>query len=263
MTIIHKTAIVESGAELGANVTVGPFCFIDQHVRVGDNTIIGPHVTIYRYTSIGPNCSIHANAVLGGLPQDLDFKDVISYVRVGSDCIIREGVTIHRGTKPETTTELGNHCFLMANSHMAHNVKVGEHVVLANGALLGGYVVVGDRAFFGGNSAVHQFAHIGKVAMIGGIFAASKDVPPFCITRPATVNTVSGLNVVGMRRAGISAEKRKEIKRAFHILYLSGLNVSQAVGRIRQEFSSGPAIEFCEFIESSKRGICSFAKQHD
>ena len=259
MSTIHPTAIVESSAELGTNVTVGPFSFIEEKVCIGDNTVIGPHVSIYRYTSIGSDCSIHDNAVLGDLPQDLDFKDTKSYVRIGSNCIIREGATVHRGAKPETATEVGNHCFLMANSHVGHNARVGEHVIMANGVLLGGYVEVGDRAFLGGNCMVHQFGKIGRLAMVGGGFAAVKDVPPFCMTHPATANTVNGLNVVGMRRAKISAEDWLDIKRAFRIIYRSGLNVSQAVAGIRQEFTSGPALEFCEFIESSKRGICRLA----
>jgi UDP-N-acetylglucosamine acyltransferase len=258
---IHSTAIVNPKAELGANVTIGPFCVIDADVKIGDNTSIGPHVTILPYTFIGANCSIHANAVLGDLPQDMAFKDAVSYVRIGANCTIREGVTIHRGTKPETSTVAGDGCYLMANSHMAHNVQLGNQVILANGALLAGYVEVGDSAFISGNAVIHQFCRVGKLAMMSGNSAVSKDLPPFCTVRSSRVNSIAGLNVVGLRRAGFGAPDRLAIKRAFHILYRSGLNVSQATAQIRAESSIKAVLEFCEFVEQSKRGICRFGGQ--
>ena len=258
---IHPTAIVNPKAELGANVTIGPFCVIDADVKIGANARIGPHVTILPFTTIGAGCTLHANVVLGDLPQDIAFKDVVSYVRLGANCTIREGVTIHRGTKPETETVAGDDCYLMANSHLAHNVRLGNGVILVNGALLAGYVEVGDRAFISGNAAVHQFCRIGKLAMMSGNSSISKDLPPFCITRSSRMNSIAGLNVVGLRRAGYGVPDRLAIKRAFHILYQSGLNVSQATAKIRAESPSGPTMEFCEFVEQSKRGICRFGGQ--
>lgn len=258
---IHPTAIVNSGAQLGANVTIGPYCVIEADVKIGDNTLIGPHVTILPYTTIGAGCNIHANAVLGDLPQDTGFKDAVSYVRIGANCVIREGVTIHRGTKPETETVAGDGCYLMANSHLAHNVRLGNGVILANGALLAGYVEVGDRAFISGNAVIHQFCRVGRLAMLGGGGAISKDLPPFCIVRYSQINALAGLNIVGLRRGGISAPDRIAIKRAFHIVYQSGLNVTQSVARIRAESPTGVVLEFCEFIETSKRGICRFEGQ--
>lgn len=259
---IHPTAIVNPKAELGANVTVGPFCVIDADVKIGANTRIGPHVTILSFTSIGAGCSIHAHVVLGDLPQDMAFKDVVSYVRIGANCTIREGVTIHRGTKSETETVAGEGCYLMANSHLAHNVRLGNQVILANGALLAGYVEVGDRVFISGNAVVHQFCRIGKLAMMSGNSALSKDLPPFC-TIISSRNNVAGLNVVGLRRAGYGAPDRLAIKRAFHTLYQSGLNVSQATAKIRAESPTEAVLEFCEFVEQSKRGICRFGGQMD
>ena len=259
---IHTTAIVSSKAELGANVTIGPFCVIEADVKIGDNVRIGPHVTILPYTTIGAGCTIHANAVLGDLPQDLVFKaDTISYVRIGANCVIREGVTIHRGTKPETETVAGERCYLMANSHLAHNVRLGEQVVLANGALLAGYAEVGDRAFISGNCLIHQFTRVGKLAILAGGSAFNKDVPPFCKTKGLEANAVMGLNVIGLKRAGLGAPDRLAIKRAFHTLYQSGLNVGQATAKIRTESPSAAVIEFCEFVEQSKRGICKFPGQ--
>lgn len=257
MTTIHPTAIVHAGAQIGNNVTIGPYAVIDDKVRIGDGTVIGPHVTLCRFTTIGEACSIHANAVLGDWPQDVAFKpEEESYLRIGSNCRIREGVTIHRGTKPGTATEVGDHCFLMVNSHLGHNVKLGASVIMANGALLGGYVDVGDGVFISGNCLVHQFTRIGKLAILAGGTAVNKDVPPFCKTRGLAPNTVVGLNVIGLKRAGIGPEDRLAIKRAFDILYRSGLNVSQAIERIRKESPAGLVQEFCAFIEASQRGIC-------
>lgn len=256
--MIHQSAVVEEGAELGADVAVGPFSYIESGVTIGSGCVIGPHVTILRHTSLGSGTEVHAGAVLGDLPQDVGFENKDSFVRIGSNCIIREGVTVHRGTKEGTSTEIGDGCFLMAFSHFAHNVKLGSGVIVANGALLGGYVQVGEKVFISGNSVIHQFVKIGRVAMLGGGSGVSKDVPPFCTIQPLAPNTVLGLNVVGLRRAGMSPDERKDIKRAFKILYQSGLNVTQATEKIRATFDSGSALEFCEFIEASDRGICAF-----
>ena len=256
--MIHQTAVIDPGAELGNGVSVGPFSYIDAGVRLGDGCVVGPHVSIYRHTTLGADCTVHAGAVLGDIPQDTGFEECRSFVRIGSDCTIREGVTIHRGSKPDTVTEISNECFLMAFSHFAHNVRLGNGVTVANGALLGGYVEVGDKAFISGNCAIHQFVKVGRLAMLGGGCGVSKDVPPFCMLPPVSFNAVGGLNIVGMRRAGLDSGERHEIKTAFKILYRSGLNVSQASRKIRETFSSGPALEICAFIEKSTRGICAF-----
>ena len=255
--MIHKTAIIDPKAELGRDVTVGPFSYIEADVTIGDNSTIGPHVTILRYTSLGAGCQVHAGATLGDIPQDTGFANEVSYARIGANCLIREGVTIHRGSKPGTTTEIGDNCFLMAFSHFAHNVRVGEGVIVANAVLLGGHVEVGPKTFLSGNAAVHQFCKIGRLAMVGGLTGVSKDVPPFCSLRPNTLNGVTGINTVGMRRAGMTPQERSEVKQAFKILYKSNLNVSQAEERIRATFASGPALEFCTFIDQSTRGICT------
>ncbi len=253
---IHPTAIVDPGAEIGNSVDISPFSIISDHVRIGDNTVIGPHAVILPFTSIGASCTIHTGAIIGDLPQDLAFDNAESYVRIGSGCVIREGVTIHRGTKSGTQTVVGDNCYLMAYSHLAHNVKLGNNVITVNGSLLAGYVEVGDKAFISGNCVVHQFVKIGRLAMLGGGCAIGKDVPPFCTTRSGWVNDIVGLNVVGMRRAGIDPAGRLEIKRAFKKLYLSGLNVSEAVAAIKRDQTSDYALEFCRFLETSSRGIC-------
>ncbi|MFA7158324.1 MAG: acyl-ACP--UDP-N-acetylglucosamine O-acyltransferase [Kiritimatiellia bacterium] len=255
---IHPTALVSKNAELADDVVVGPYAVIEDKVRLGAGVKVGPHAVIYPHTSVASGCSIHAHAVIGDLPQDLAYKDSVSYVRIGPGTTIREGVTIHRGTKPETVTEVGQSCYLMANSHLAHNVKLGNSVVIANGALLAGYVEVGERVFISGNCVIHQFVRIGRMAMLGGNSGISQDVLPFCTAASVRLNVTAGLNVVGLRRAGISAADRLVVKRIFMTIFRSGLNMSQAAEKVRREIQSPYATEMCEFIESSKRGICGF-----
>lgn len=258
---IHPTAVIEPGAELGDNITIGAFAYIEAGAKLGHGCTIGPHVTIFRHTTLGDRCQVHAGAVLGDLPQDLAFKREDSYVRIGSNCVIRENVTIHRGTKAGSVTEVGNDCLLMAQSHLAHNVKLGDHVIVANGALLAGYVEVGDRAFISGNCLVHQFTRVGRLAMMSGASAVQKDVLPFCITRSVSPNTIMGLNVVGLRRAGFTPNDRRLLKQALMVVYNSGLNISQATEKLEQDFDSELVQELCEFIRGSKRGICKFFKR--
>ena len=257
--MIHPTAIVDEGAELGVDVDIGPYTVVEQDVQIGDRCVIGPRVSLLRYTTLGAGCRVHAGALIGDTPQDTAFENVRSFVRVGQDCQIRECATIHRGTKEDSTTEIGDGCFIMGLTHLAHNVRLGRQVVMVNGGLVGGYAEIGDRAFLSGNVTVHQFVKIGTLAMLGGNCGVTKDVPPFCTVRPVSMNVVAGLNVVGMRRAGLTAADRMQVKRAFGILYRSGLNVRQAEERLRQDCPDGPASEFWRFIEESRRGICAAA----
>lgn len=259
----HPTALVDPAAELGAGVDVGPCAVIGPDTRIGDECRIGPHAVIYPGTSLGPRCRVHAGAVLGDRPQDLAFRDAPSRVEIGADCVIREHVTVHRGTKPGSATTVGDGCFLMAHSHLAHNCRLGAGVILANGTLLGGYVEIGDRAFLSGNVIVHQFVRIGRLAMIGGGAGLGKDVPPFCLAAGMRRNEIAGLNVIGLRRAGFPPAERARIRRAFELLYRSGLNVTQAVERLRAEFPDGPASEFAPFAASAARGLCPFGPDPD
>lgn len=237
---------------------IHPSAWIEEGARIGADVEIGPNVVIFKHVDIGDRTKIHAGAVIGGEPQDLAFKGVESFVRIGSDCVIREYVTINRGTKEGTSTVMGDGCYLMAYSHLAHNVVIGNKVIIANSVPLAGYVKAGDGVFFGGNAAVHQFVQIGRLAMIAGLSAVAMDVPPFCSTRSATISTIAGLNIVGMKRAGISPGDRTAIRSAFKVLFCSGLNRSQAVDRMKAEFPTGPASELWQFVEKSERGICSF-----
>lgn len=255
---IHPSAVISPAADLGAGVSVGPFCVIEDDVALGDGCVLGPHVAILSGTSLGRNCRVHAGAVLGDLPQDQAFRDAATFVRIGANCVFRECVTVHRGTLEGTTTEIGEGCLLMACSHVGHNARLGNYVTLANGALLGGYTEIGDRAFISGNCLVHQFTRVGTLAMMSGGSATQMDVPPFCITRSLTSNTIIGLNVVGLRRAGMPPEDRNSLKRAFDILYRSGLSVSSALVEIERQIDTSAIRELCSFLRGSKRGICKF-----
>ena len=254
--MIHPNAIVEPGAQLGADVRIGPLAYVAATAVLGDGCILAPHAVVLDHTTLGARCTVHSCAVIGDLPQDLSFGGEPSYVVAGDDCTFREGVTIHRGTKPGTTTRIGHHVFMMANSHAAHNCEVGDHVIMANGTLLGGYVTVGERSFIGGGAAVHQFCHIGRLAMVGAMGTITKDLPPFCTSLSSANSRVGGLNLVGLRRAGLDAAQRAQIKQAFATLYRSGLNTSQAQDRLRAETGNPFAAEFAEFLAQATRGIC-------
>ncbi len=254
---IHPTAVVEPGARLGSDVVIGPFCYVQRDAEIGDGCELLSHVSVLAHTTLGKRCRVHTGAVLGGLPQDTGFKGEVSYARIGDDCVLREMVTVNRGTKPGTATVIGNGCMLMANVHCAHNVQVGNHVTVTNCTGFAGYATVGDRAFVSGMVTVHQFVNIGKLAMVGLTAVLTKDLPPFCTVRPSTLNGVAGMNIVGMRRAGMTAEARAAVKYAFKVLYGSGLNVTQAVAVLEQG-PGGPEIDaMLEFIRGSKRGICA------
>jgi UDP-N-acetylglucosamine acyltransferase len=259
--VIHPSAIVDPSAQVGKEVRIGPYAVIAGQVSIGDGCEIGPHAVIHRWTTLGPGCRVHAGAVLGDWPQDVSFKNEDSFVRIGARCIIREGVTIHRGTRAGSETVVGDDCFLMVNSHLGHNVRLGNGVLLVNGSLLAGHVEVGDKALISGNCMVHQFARIGRLAMLSGGAGIGKDVPPFCVAHGVSVNRISGINVIGLRRAGFAPEERMQVKKAFKLLYRSGLNVSQAVAEIERAFPAGPAREMTAFIQASKRGICA-AMEH-
>jgi UDP-N-acetylglucosamine acyltransferase len=256
-TVIHPTAVIAPGAALGVGVTVGPFCIIEDDVTIGDGCILDPHSVIRQHTAMGANCHIHPGAIIGDIPQDLSFKGGASYVKIGAHCVMREHVTVHRGTEEGSVTEIGEHCFFMACSHMGHNVKVGNRVIMANSSAVGGHAEIDDGVFISANVGVHQFVKVGRLAMIGAGSQATKDVPPFCTIHSSTMNLIAGLNIVGLRRAGYSSDERKAIKKAYTLLFKSGLNVTQAVAEIKKQCPPGPAHEFCDFVERSARGICT------
>lgn len=252
--MIHPTAIVHPKAKVDPTTRVGPYAVIDEHVVVGPGCIIGPHVHLTGVLEVGARNQFHTGCVIGDAPQDLKYKGEPTRVRIGDDNVFREHVTVHRSTKPEEATVVGSHNFLMVNSHVGHNCVLGDHIILANGALLGGHVSVDDRAFISGNCMIHQFVRVGALSMMQGGTPISKDLPPFAVAY--SVNLLCGLNIVGLRRAGLTPEERLELKKAYRMLFRSGLNVRAAVAVAQKEFVRGPAKTFVDFIAASKRGVC-------
>ncbi|MBA2743410.1 MAG: acyl-ACP--UDP-N-acetylglucosamine O-acyltransferase [Chthoniobacterales bacterium] len=255
---IHATAAVDEGAVLANDVEIGPFAVVGSDVVVGAGTVIQSHAVIEGRVRIGAGNTIGHGSVIGGLPQDLRFDpEARSSVEIGDGNVIREHCTIHRGTADGSATTVGNKNFLMAGAHIGHNCRVGDDVIIANNALLGGYVSVDDRAFIGGATTFHQNVRVGRLAMVQGSSAFSKDIPPFLLA--AERNFVVGVNVLGLRRASMTAAERDEIKRAFKLLYRSGLNVRQAIDKAAENKFGPFGREFFEFVtEAKKRGIAAY-----
>ena len=252
---IAPSAIVGRAARLGKGVVIGHNCVIDDHAEIGDGCQLGPNVVILGSTKLGAGCRVHAAAVLGDAPQDFHATDEPSFVEIGEETTIREHVTIHRATKPGGATRVGRRCLLMSGSHVGHDAVIGDDVILVNHVLIGGHAQVGDRAVLGGAALVHQFTRVGRLAMLSGASSVQMDVPPFCMTRSTTSNTVMSLNVVGLRRAGVTSEERRTLQQAFHTIYREGLTTKQALAVLDKEQS--PLVrELVEFVRSSTRGIC-------
>jgi UDP-N-acetylglucosamine acyltransferase len=252
---IHSTAVIDAKAEIDSEVEIGPYAVIDGAVKIKRGTRVMAHAYLTGWTEIGEGNEIHPGAVLGAAPQDKAYKGQESYLRIGDRNIIREYAQIHRGTAAQSATVVGNDNFLMATSHIGHNCQLGDNNILANGALLGGYVEVGDNVFISGNCVVHQFVKIGDYALMRGLSATSRDVPPYAIID--WQHTVRGVNVIGLKRAGFEEKRIRQIRAAFQILFRKGRNLALAVKEVEK---SGRANEdvlaLLEFIKSSKRGVC-------
>jgi UDP-N-acetylglucosamine acyltransferase len=254
--MIHATAMVDSKAELDANVEVGPYSIIRKNVSIGAGTVIGPHVIIEPYVNIGQDCHIFQYAAIGAPPQSLKFKGEKSDVKIGRGTIIREFVTIHRGTEfGGGLTEVGEENFLMAYTHIAHDCMTGKKVIFANNATLAGHIIVGDHATIGGLVAIHQFVRIGNYAYVGGKSAVVKDIPPYVIASGDRAK-LHGLNTVGLKRHGFSQETLSLLKKAYRIIFRIGITLNEAIERIRAEVEQIPeVVNLIDFIKSSRRGI--------
>ena len=255
---IHPTALVDPDARIGADVEIGPFSVVGPRAVIGNNTIVQSHVVIEGNVTIGTGNFIGHGAVIGAAPQDLSFSpERKTKVEIGDDNVIREYSTIHRGSPEGSFTKIGDRNFLMTGAHVGHNCALGNNVVIANNCLLAGHVRVDDGAFLGGGSTFHQHMHVGRLVMVQGSSAFGKDLPPFVVA--AERNSVFGINVIGLRRAGFNAQDRDEIKAAFKLLYLSGLNISQAIEKAATMKFGAPAREFLDFVANAKkRGICPY-----
>jgi UDP-N-acetylglucosamine acyltransferase len=254
--MIHPTAIVSSGAELGANVRVGPYAIVGPQVVIADDAEVASHALLEGRVMLGPRVRVGHGAVIGAEPQDLKFKrETPTGVRIGAGTVVREYVTIHRATRPEGWTEIGDECLLMATCHVAHDCRLGDGVIVINFAGLTGHCEVGDRATVGGYAGIVPFTRIGTFAYIGGCAKVNRDVPPFMLA-DGNLATVRGVNVVGLRRAGVGPAERRALREAHRLLYRSGLTPPAAVERIRHEVDPTAHVkELVAFVESARRGI--------
>jgi len=253
--MIHPTAIIHPQARVGAQVRVGAHAVIDADVELGEGCVVGPLVHLTGVTKIGVANQFHAGCVIGDAPQDLKYQGEPTRLVIGDNNVFREHVTVHRSNKLAEDTVIGSNNFFMAGSHVAHNCLVGNHVIFANGATLGGHVTVQDRAFLSGNCLVHQFCRVGTLAIMQGGSAISKDLPPFTVARGD--NGICGLNTVGLRRAGFSAEERLELKKLYHFLFRSGQMLRAALGEAEKNFTSPGGKTLLTFVAAAKRGVCA------
>ncbi len=253
--MIHPTAIVDPRAEIDASAEIGPYAVIEGPVKIGPRTRVMARAVVTGSTTLGADNRVHYGAVLGDVPQDVAFAGAESFLVIGDGNTFREHATIHRGTKPDTATVIGDRNYFMQNSHVAHNCLIGNETIVAGGALLSGYVELGDRGFVSGNCVVHQFTRIGRLAMMRGLSRTSRDVPPFCIMDGT--HTVRTINVVGLRRAGWKPEAIRAIRNAFKTLFQRRRNLKTALAELEASGALAPEVaEMVAFIRAGKRGVC-------
>jgi UDP-N-acetylglucosamine acyltransferase len=251
---IHPLSVVSPHAEIGTRVRIGPFCVVEAGVVLGDGCNLASRVTVKSGTVLGRDNLVLEGTVLGGMPQHVHMPEYPGVVTIGDGNVIRENVTVHRAMNAGSATQIGSRCLMMVGSHVAHDCTVADGVILTNNSLLGGHVTVGDKAFISGAVAVHQFCRIGRLAMVGGLARVTRDVPPF-VTVDGGTTMIVGLNKVGLRRAGFSAEELTQLKAAYRLIYRSGLTWEETLDVLRAQFTGGPAAEFLPFFIDSKRGF--------
>ncbi|MGH8676979.1 MAG: acyl-ACP--UDP-N-acetylglucosamine O-acyltransferase [Burkholderiales bacterium] len=257
---IHPSAVVGANVALGAGVEVGPFCFLDGKIRIGAGTRMVSHVTILGDTELGEGNMLHSFVVIGDEPQDLTYSGAPRQLRIGNRNVFREGATVHRGSERGAVTTIGDDNYMMQNSHVAHDCRVGNSTIIAGGALLAGWAELGDRAVVSGNCVVHQYTRIGRLSIMRGLSRTSRDVPPFCIMDGT--HTLRGINVVGLRRVGFSSKSITALRHAFQVLFGSRQNLKLAMDRLLG--TGEPTVEVAEmleFIRASRRGV-AFGPHH-
>lgn len=252
---IHPTAIISPDADIAADADIGAFAIVGEGCTVGPGSVIAPRATLERNVTLGRSVKVGIGSIVGGAPQDLKYAGEETTVEIGEGTVIREYVTINRGTSHSFKTTVGKNCLLMSYVHIAHDCQIGNGVILSNVVQLAGHVTIEDKAIISGLSAVHQFARIGHHSFIGGMSRVSKDIPPFL---KAVGNPVKlyGLNTIGLQRSGIDEETIRELKRAYRLLFRSDLNVTQAIERAQTELEPLPEVkELISFVEASERGV--------
>lgn len=259
---LHPTAIVSADADIADGVRIGPYTVIEGPVTIGPECVVGPHVHMIGPVVLGRGNQVGTGTVIGSDPQHLAYKGQPTRTEIGDFNVFREHVTVHRGSHVDGLTRIGHKNYFMAHSHVAHDCKVGNECILANGALLGGHCELQDRVFMSGCSAIHQFVRMGRLSLLTGLEGVSKDVVPFVTVRDRF--TLLGVNAIGMKRAGCSAADIQVAREAFRILYRSDLMLSTAVERLAAELGSHPiAAEMLRFIHGSRRGIMRSTRQRD
>ena len=254
-TSIHSTAVVAPGAQLGADVEIGPYCVIGEHVQLGAGTKIHPHVVIAGHTRIGAGCEIYPFASIGQQTQDLKFRGGAPGVAIGERTTLREYVTVNAATNDGDVTRVGNGCHVMAYAHVAHDCVVGNEVIMANAATLAGHVILEDQVIIGGLCGVHQFVRIGRLAITGGCSKATQDIPPF-MTADGNPLSVHGLNTIGMQRHGVTEQAQTALKKAYRILYRETLTAKLALAKIEADVEQLPEVaHLVAFVRASERGI--------
>lgn len=253
--MISPLASVHPNTKIADDVEIGPFVFIDEDVEIGEGTVIDANATVCAHTRIGKHCHVFPSAVVGAIPQDLKFKGELTYTFIGDHTVLRECSTVHRGTASKGKTVVGHHCLIMAYSHVAHDVVVGNYVIMSNATQLAGEVVVDDWAILGGGTLVHQFSHIGQHAMIQGGSHINKDIPPYIIAARDPIQ-FCGINTVGLGRRGFTKEQVERIQQVYRYIYMSHLNISQALEKVQQEIPQSEERDLIlQFIQSSERGV--------
>ncbi|MGL1862208.1 MAG: acyl-ACP--UDP-N-acetylglucosamine O-acyltransferase [Pseudodesulfovibrio sp.] len=263
-TDIHSTAVIDSSAELGADVRIGPFVVVGADAKIGDGTYLESHCVIKEFTEMGANNHIHPHAVIGGEPQHTAYKGEKTYTRIGDDNIIRECTTIHRGTaQGDGETRIGSNCMLMAYVHIAHDCILGDNVIMANAAMLSGHVEIGNHVIVSGMSAIQQFIRIGEYAFCGGASGYKHDVPPYMLAHGVR-GKLFGPNLIGLRRNGFDSATCKGLKKAYKIIFRSGLTKEKGLAQVEQEITGIPQVDnLVEFIRASKIGVTPDHKQHN
>ncbi len=256
---VHPTALISPEADLGDHVQVGPYVVIEGDVRIGPGCTLKPGAQLFGPLTMGSNNTVYSYAILGEAPQHLKYKGEPTRVEIGDNNIFRESVTVHRGTTESWTTKIGSNNFFMANAHVAHDCVVGNNCLMANGAMLGGHCVVEDNVLLSGNATVHQFVRIGRLALLSGLSGTSKDIPPFIIQQ--NINVVMGVNVIGMRRAGIKTQAIDAVRKAFHILFRQSHVLPHALALVEKQLGEVAEVqELIRFIRASHRGINGYVE---
>jgi UDP-N-acetylglucosamine acyltransferase len=253
---IHSTAIVSPSAQIASDVQIGPFCIVEDDVEIGPGCVLESRAVLKATTILGANNHVYEGAIVGGAPQHVHIPENPGRVVVGNNNTIRENVTVHRALVPDHATTIGDNCLFMINAHVAHDCRIGNHVIVTNNAMLAGHVHVDDRAYISGAAGIHQFCRVGTLSMVGGQAHLVQDVPPY-VTVDGLSSLVVGLNKIGLRRAGYKPAAIQEIMTAYRLIYRSGLRWTEVLEQLRTQFPTGPAAAFYEFLSTTARGIVS------